>query len=77
MPKTRAKFFCSSVTLHSSDPSHGKSVKLHPVNSGSEENKEFWKYTPAGEITMTISNPDAAKMFEPGKEFYVDFTPAE
>jgi len=75
--KTRAKFYCCSVTLFSSDPGAGKAVKLQPVTSGSEENREFWKYTPSGSIELSISNPEAAKIFEPGREYYVDFTPAQ
>ncbi|QYR20811.1 hypothetical protein KZ483_24130 [Paenibacillus sp. sptzw28] len=64
----RAKFKCWS--------NHGGVVTLHPVTDGSEENKTFWKYTPGGQITLTITNPDAVNQFEPGKEYYVDFTSA-
>ncbi|WP_236293118.1 hypothetical protein [Paenibacillus allorhizoplanae] len=44
--------------------------------SGSEENKDFWKYTPAGQIQMSVDNEKAQEQFEVGKEYYVDFTPA-
>jgi hypothetical protein len=52
-------------------------IKLSPVSGGSEENKQFWQYTPSGEITLNVSNPAALEKFEVGKEYYVDFTPAE
>lgn len=37
-----------------------------------EENKRFHKYTPMGKIEMTVDNPNVS--FEPGKEYYVDFS---
>jgi len=52
-------------------------VRLSPVISGSEENKLFWKYTPAGTIEMQTTNAEAAAQFELGKAYYVDFTPEE
>jgi hypothetical protein len=65
----RAKFKCQG--------SVNGVVTLWPVTDGSEENKTFWKYTPGGQITLTITNPAAMEQFEVGKEYYVDFTPAE
>lgn len=65
----RAKFTCTGNT--------NGVVTMQPVFSGSEENKTFWKYTPGGSITLSITNPDAVNQFEVGKEYYVDFTPAE
>lgn len=70
----RAKFKVQSIT-----ESEGgmKSVRLHPVTSGSPENAEFYEYTPGGSIDLSTLNPAAAAQFVPGKSFYVDFTPAE
>jgi len=65
----RAKFHC-----HNKD---NNTVFLDPVYQGSEENKKFWEYTPAGQITLTTTNKSALDQFEVGKEYYVDFTPAE
>lgn len=74
MKSVRAKFKVESITKSS----YGTSVKMHPVHSGSEENKSFSDYTPAGNIDMLISpGKPAAEMFEVGKEFYIDFTAAE
>jgi hypothetical protein len=70
----RAKFVCDEVTK----TRYGSArVSLYPVSNGSEENEQFWKYTPSGKIELSIENPSAAERFEPGKEYYVDFTPAE
>lgn len=52
-------------------------VKLSPVTSGSDENKEFYHYTPSGSIDLGTINPQVVDSFELGKEYYVDFTPAE
>lgn len=70
MSTTRAKFKCDSVTLTES----GKEVNLSPVTSGGPENENFFKWTPSGAINMGIVNP--AVDFNPGQEYYVDFTPA-
>lgn len=69
----RAKFKVESV-LHSQN---GHNVVLFPVTSGSDENKEFYKYTPGGKIELSTINVAAAEQFVPGKEVYVDFSPAE
>jgi hypothetical protein len=70
----RAKFRCTSKTEWS-----GKVVEvaLHPVTTGSEENKTWAKYTPSGEIKMHINNPAAVEAFVVDGEYYVDFTPAD
>lgn len=70
----RAKFKVSSITKYEGDCLN---VKLQPVCTGSEENKQFWKYTPSGSIELSINNTEASKQFEVGKEYYIDFTPAE
>jgi len=51
-------------------------VNLVPVISGSEENLSFWKYTPAGFITLQITNPSAIEQFKVDSEYYIDFTEA-
>ncbi len=49
----------------------GGKVVLNPVTGGSNENREFWKYTPAGKLELVIDNPEAFKQFEEMGEFYV------
>lgn len=82
--KVRAKFFVKSIQhFHNSDPKAVcAEVKLAPCygsypGGDSEENKSFAKYTPQGEMAMTITNPAAIEFFEIGKPYYVDFTPAQ
>ncbi len=69
--KIRAKFKCISVT----HTEYGNSVKFEPVQSGSEENEKFFEMTPWGQFEMGTINPDI--QFEPGEEFYLDFTNAK
>jgi|SoiMethySBSTD1v2_1073268.scaffolds.fasta_scaffold312808_2 hypothetical protein len=77
MNTVRAKFRVDSITRRKGyNSGETQDIKLFPVHSGSEENKSFYAATPSGEITIGCANPDAAKLFELGKEYYIDFTPA-
>ena len=72
----RAKFVCSGIE---DQPDYQqKVVTFYPVVSGCEENKSFAKYTPGGNLQLIISyETEAANAFEQGKEYYLDFSPAE
>jgi hypothetical protein len=79
MMAVRAKFKVKSITRSEHwDKSKGElqTIKLAPVMSGSEENKEFYAASPSGVIELGTVNESARKQFELGKEYYVDFTPA-
>lgn len=69
----RAKVTCNGVS--------GNEVTFRtvyePDASKDTENARFTQATPWGEIRMGIDNPAAREQFEAGKEYYVDFTPAE
>lgn len=67
--QVRCKFVCSFK--------EGQSVHFSPVYSGSEENKKFFQATPGGQIAFYTVNESALEQFQQGKEYYVDFTPAE
>lgn len=54
----------------------GCRIVLEAVASGSAENESFFRYTPSGQLTMSIVNPAAAEMFVEGHEIYLDFSPA-
>lgn len=70
----RAKFKVISVEPTSEGCA---TIKLSPVIGGSAENDEFYKWTPSGSIELGTVNAAAAAQFAEGKEFFVDFTPAE
>lgn len=68
----RAKFVCESKIIRAD----GETVKLSAVTHDSVENERYFKWTPFGQIEIGILNEDAAAQFEPGKEYFIDFTPA-
>lgn len=74
MNKVRAKFSVTSVETFSYG---GERAKLSAVYSGTPEDNQFAKATPSGAIEITIDNPAAQGFLVPGKNFYVDFSPAE
>jgi hypothetical protein len=47
------------------------------VYGNGEANKDWSKWTPSGELKMMVTNPAAIEKFELGKEYYLDFTPAD
>lgn len=69
-----AKFKVSDVVSRASYPTC-KEVTLHAV--AGEENKPWSEYTPAGTITMQITNPAAHGQFEVGKTYLLTFEPAD
>ena len=74
MDRVRAKFRCVSVNHMDGD---SREIKLTAVVGGGPENQGFNKYTPYGNLEMTIDNPAAADFIEPGKEYFLDFTRVE
>jgi hypothetical protein len=44
---------------------------------GSDEDNTFAKFSPSGELTLSIANPALLGKIEPGQKFYLDFTPAD
>jgi hypothetical protein len=76
MEKVRAKFQC--VKIESQPDSKQKLVDFLAVTDGSEENKSFAKFTPAGGAYLNISDETpASNFFEEGKEYYLDFVKVE
>ena len=82
---TRCKFKCDSVRKivnhwrGENDPEFTFDVEFSPVlanvgrDNATDENKQFWKWTPSGKIQFTSINADR---FQPGVDYYVDITPA-
>lgn len=72
----RAKMQCHEVTTY---PGGGVKIRMGVVysNDPDHENKAFSDATPSGHLEISIQgNKPAAKMFEAGKEYYVDMTEA-
>lgn len=76
----RAKMKAGAVTqsIGTDGKPMSEQVSLMAV-SGAEgtANAQWSKYTPAGQISLTITNPEAFGKLCPSLEFFVDFTPAE
>lgn len=71
----RAKFRVESVTKHAYG---GEQASLRAVMADElEENQRFNKASPSGELSITIDNPAAQGFLQPGKSYYLDFSPAE
>lgn len=79
MPTMRAKFIVSSVERFPSS----ERVKFNAVaassypSDGSDEDNTYAKFSPQAECQISICNPSLLGKLEPGKKFYVDFTPAD
>ncbi len=74
----RAKMKCwENHPSPSGDSERTAFVRLSAVVDDSPENKSWSKWTPNGEVTLSITNPDAIDAFVPGKTYFVDFTPAD
>lgn len=74
----RCKVVCNLKVTSLDKENKPVDARLHfcPVYNGSTENKEFFKYTPGGDIAIYTVNVQVADKFEQGKEYYVDFSPA-
>ena len=84
--RTRAKIYVAEVAqLLWGDPSHAdymrkvEKVTMRFVNGNDPdgENAKFWDASPTAEpISLTIANPGAHGIFQPGQEYYIDFVEA-
>jgi len=73
----RGKFQLQAITKHSWSPTAQTFVFQAVCADHIEENKRFHKYTPSGQLSMTVDNPPAQEFFELGKSYYLDFSKAE
>ncbi len=73
----RCKVSCSNKVPAGKGPEDGFYLSFSPVYTGSEENKEFFKWTPGGTVQFNVMNIAAASKFEVGKEYYLDFSAAQ
>lgn len=67
---TRAKFSCKKIE----QTNDTYRVTLEPVSSGSDENRDFFKWTPGGKIELQVVSSQTASQFKEGYDYYVDFT---
>lgn len=73
----RGKFKVMQHTTHAYN-NGAVFILLEPqYDTSIEEDWNFATATPSGKIEMFVSNPKAVAALELGKQFYVDFTPAD
>lgn len=84
MTKTvRAKFYVESVQHHDIPGTDQYAhIVMRPVfgtygDGDDEANKTWSKYTPSGQLNMTITNPAAIEAFDKGKAYWIDITPVK
>lgn len=76
--KMRAKFKLATVTKHEGG---SESLQFWPVaatkygSDGLDEDNTFAKFSPSGDLKLTVCNPALIGKFIPGGAYYLDFTP--
>lgn len=75
----RAKFRCHTETLKKWGPDESHVSRSYEFMAMYDpdvpEDQRYAKATPSGSLTIAVDNP--AVTFEPGKQYYLDFTPAD
>ncbi|WP_421849926.1 hypothetical protein [Oricola sp.] len=85
MADVRAKFWCKKIEYVHNPPGGDPAATMaeitfepvYPQGEDDTTNKEWSRWTPSGEIKMTVTNPAAIARFEGGRSYYVDFTAAD
>lgn len=74
---TRAKMLCDHrAEVDQGAGETGFTIHLRPVTEADPDNESFYRYTPGGEVSLALVNPQAAAAFKVGSYYYVDFTEA-
>lgn len=68
----RCKFRVDRVTY---EPEQA-TLELSAVTAGtSRENSEFFRWTPSGQLKLSVVRHEVASKLRPGQEVYLDITP--
>jgi hypothetical protein len=74
----RAKFRCDRAEKQPISDGHQVHVSFNAVYGDDGSANASWsRWTPSGQLSMTISNPGLVDHFVVGKEYYLDITEAE
>lgn len=76
--KIKARFTLQSIEQHAThaDDECLCNVRFTAVTASNEDCKSWSKYTPNGELTMTITNPGALSALSVGQDYLLDISPA-
>lgn len=80
MPDMIAKFEVVSVQaqFEGAEELVFRAVSNKPFDAdGASDDNSFARWTPCGELKMTVQNPALLGQFKIGQKFYLNFTPAE
>lgn len=75
----RAKFVINEVKRHENIEQLSMSAVCKDGGydeTGLDEDNTFAKFSPAGQLTLTVANPALFGKFNPGEKYYLDFTKA-
>jgi hypothetical protein len=73
----RAKFRVDHIDQYGPQFNDQATVVASATNVKDGDNKDWSKWSPSGQLTLSITNPDAAKFFRPGQVLWVDFSEVE
>jgi hypothetical protein len=77
--RMRAKFQVTKVVRSETSESLSFSAvgadKYGP--NGENEDSDFARWTPSGQLHMSVTNPDLLGKFNEGEKYYLDFSKAE
>lgn len=79
----RAKFELKSVYTEENKRDGGEILQFSAVTEkpfdehGKNDDNDFARWTPNGELTMTVTNPNLWGKFSVGEKYYLDFTKVE
>ncbi len=80
MPAMRAKVRLNRIEQYTAS----ERLVFNPVSrsdsypeDGSDEDNTFAKFSPSGEFSLTVANPELIGKFKVNETYYVDFSPAD
>lgn len=79
MARMRAKFTVQCIQKYEG----GENLNFSAVcpdkfgENGENEDNDFARWTPSGNLSMSVTNPDLLGKFNEGEKYYLDFTKAD
>ena len=84
----RAKMVVQSVTVNpdwqDATKTSSETITMAPVSKtglypadGTDEDNTYARWSPSGNLSLTIANPNLWGKFKHGQKFYLDFTEVE
>lgn len=71
-----AKFVCYEIEKYGVSEQTKLTAVFEPTPGGSEENRRFYTASPAGQLSLTVDNPNVHGFFEKGEHYYLTISKA-